>query len=489
MSRWIDAAKNNKFQTVWNQLLNALNDVDINDSSPPSAIYEFARLRKILTLIDNVIKKSDPELFPVAIYEKLHQLTKTCFDQVTAYNGNKNAGNLTGANSSADSLFLLVRPYILVPDQEIDAFSSAVEAYSSSVTKYIKNFVHSAKEAQSALSIANDEAIAQKKRIDDIEARVKSFDDYIFSVNNENKSTEIRIRNMVEKITNDQKAVSDYYEKIFNGPESTSQIISGYERDIRKLRDKLNALTESATNEHEDLKNFYHRIFGRPDTGGVEAEHKGLKHELDERLEQLRTYEEAHNVRHNAMFQKVESLLPGATSAGLATAYKVLKDSFDKRISNYTKAFYGALVFLLISGLFMIIDYTSNPFKVELVKPHDWQEMLKTLLVRAPVVIPVVWFAVFSATRRSQYERLQQEYAHKEALASSYEGYKKQLQDLRVDAEELQKELIAKSINAIAYNASTTLDGKHTEKPPVLQFFEKLNADELKKLLEILRSK
>ena len=122
-------------------------------------------------------------------------------------------------------------------------------------------------------------------------------------------------------------------------------------------------------------------------------------------------------------------------------------------------------------------------------KPSDWQEMLKTLLVRAPVVIPVVWFTVFSATRRSQYERLQQEYAHKEALASSYEGYKKQLQDLKGDAEDLQKELIAKSINAIAYNASITLDGKHTEKPPVFQMLEKINADELKKLLELVRGK
>ena len=137
----------------------------------------------------------------------------------------------------------------------------------------------------------------------------------------------------------------------------------------------------------------------------------------------------------------------------------------------------------------MIFDFTSSPFKIELVKPHDWHEMLKTLLVRAPVVIPVVWFAVFSATRRSQYERLQQEYAHKEALASSYEGYKKQLQDLKGDAEDLQKELIAKSINAIAYNASTTLDGKHTEKPPIFQMLEKLNADDIKKMIDVVRQK
>lgn len=489
MSRWIDAAKNNIFQPVWDELLKALDDVAINDSSPSAAIYEFARLRKVLALIDNIIKKTDPEIFPVTIYAKLHPLAKSCFEQVASYNGNKNAGHLTNANGNADSMFLLVQPYMLVPEQAIEALGTALGAYSDSVTGYIQTVESSAKKAQSSLSIANGEALAQKKIISDLEAKIKGFDDYIFSASEENISTEIRVKNMVNEITNDHRAVSDFYDKLFNGSESISHIISGYDRDIKQLRDKLNALTDSAADEHEELKNFYQRIFGRSVTGEVEPQKDGLKHELDVRLEQLKVYEEAHNVRHNAMFERVESLLPGATSAGLATAYKSLKDSFGQRIKNYTTAFYCALVVLLISGIFMIFDFTSSPFKVELVKPSDWQEMLKTLLVRAPVVIPVVWFAVFSATRRSQYERLQQEYAHKEALASSYEGYKKQLQDLKGDAEDLQKELIAKSINAIAYNASTTLDGKHTEKPPVFQMLEKLNADEIKKMIDMIRQK
>ncbi|AVH39517.1 hypothetical protein AL532_25945 [Pseudomonas monteilii] len=109
--------------------------------------------------------------------------------------------------------------------------------------------------------------------------------------------------------------------------------------------------------------------------------------------------------------------------------------------------------------------------------------------MRSPIVLPVIWLAIFSATRRSQYERLQQEYAHKEAFAASYESYKKQLSDLQVSGDELQKELIAKAIDAIAFNASSTLDGKHTEKPPIFQALEKLNIDEVKKLIEIVKKK
>jgi hypothetical protein len=174
----------------------------------------------------------------------------------------------------------------------------------------------------------------------------------------------------------------------------------------------------------------------------------------------------------------------------LATAYKALKDAFKAPIAKYTQAFYGSLFILLLGGLAVVSDsITLWPFQILFVKASDWEEMLQVLLLRAPIVVPVVWVAIFSATRRSQYERLQQEYAHKEALASSYESYKKQLQDLKVDADALQRELIAKAIEAIGYNASATLDGNHVEKLPVLQVLEKLKFEELKKLVDLARGK
>ncbi len=145
---------------------------------------------------------------------------------------------------------------------------------------------------------------------------------------------------------------------------------------------------------------------------------------------------------------------------------------------------------LLLGGLTVVTDSINLwPLEIKLVQTHDWEELLRTILMRIPVIAPVLWVAIFSATRRSQYERLQQEYAHKEALASSYESYKKQLQDLKINAEELQQTLIAKAIDAVAYNASVTLDGKHTEKPPAFQLLEKLSIDDVKKLIDIVRQK
>ncbi|MNG08707.1 hypothetical protein D3C84_920840 [compost metagenome] len=170
----------------------------------------------------------------------------------------------------------------------------------------------------------------------------------------------------------------------------------------------------------------------------------------------------------------------------MASAYKVLKDKFDIPIIGYTIAFYASMLILFFGGFALVIDdFTMSPLHVEFVKTSGWEEMIRTLLTRVPIVLPVIWVAIFSATRRSQYERLQQEYAHKEAFASSYESYKQQLEALKVDADGLKKELIAKAIEAIAFNASQTLDGKHTEKLPIHQLLEKLNIEELKKLLDL----
>ena len=486
MSRWIDAANQHPFKKSWETLLAAVHEQVIDETTSVNVVEEIGRLNKVLAFVDNIISTIDAELIPLSIFANCQQNSDNCLQNIRNYQSSKSFDYLLQANEYADMLMAHLRPYLAIPEQYLKAYAISQKTYIEQVNKYIGSFEQVAKKSQSALSVASGEATAQKKRIDDIEVRVKGFSDYIFATADDQASVENRVKSMVEKLSTDQKAVADLHDKLLVGPESTSQLIGGYQRDVEKMQQRLTELTNSSTQEHEELKQFYLRIFGPP----IGSDGKGgLKQEIEERFKRLDFFESENQTRHNAMFEKVESLLPGATSAGLASAYKSLKDSFDKRIENYTIAFYCALAFLLISGLFMIFDFTSSPFKVELVKPSDWQEMLKTLLVRAPVVIPVVWFTVFSATRRSQYERLQQEYAHKEALASSYEGYKKQLQDLKGDAEDLQKELIAKSINAIAYNASITLDGKHTEKPPVFQMLEKINADELKKLLELVRGK
>ncbi|WP_223527650.1 hypothetical protein [Pseudomonas sp. GL-R-19] len=490
MTRWTQEFNQHPFKAIWTSLLEAIEQLDVDDQTVTTTVEELARLKKVLVFVDCIVVNVDLELTPKSVWANCHGQADACLQQVRAYASSRNQAYLIQANDHADNLLTYVRPYMVPPEQALEAYGMAMRTFADQISDYVGAFQSRTSQVQANLVGAVDEAVRQQKEVEAIELRVKQFDKYLFEGIEGNESAETYIKRMVSDVETNHQAVSALHQKLLDGPDSTSETIASYEKKTHQLRDSLSEILDSAISRHKELEFFYERIFGRPMVDADELKGGGLKQELDVRLEELGKHETEQKIRQDALFERIEALLPGATSAGLASAYKALKDHFGTPITTYTRAFYASMVALLLGGVVIVSDsITLWPFHVEFVKTTNWEEMLRTLLSRAPIVLPVVWFALFSATRRSQYERLQQEYAHKEAFASSYESYKKQLSDLKVDADALQKELIAKAIEAISFNASKTLDGKHTEKLPTSQLLEKFNVEELKKLLDLARGK
>ncbi len=64
-----------------------------------------------------------------------------------------------------------------------------------------------------------------------------------------------------------------------------------------------------------------------------------------------------------------------------------------------------------------------------------------------PVLLPAIWFTWFSARRYSYAERIQEDYANKEASARAFEGYKKQMRTVGLESDdEMLKLLCARAI-------------------------------------------
>lgn len=487
MTRWFQEFNQHPFKATWSTLLQEVTQLDVDDQTVVTTAQELARLKKVLVFVDGIITNADPELTPTSIWNNCHPQANACLQQVQAYASNRNQAHLVQANEHADNLLTYVRPYMVVPEQALEVYGASVREFSEKMSEYADTFQVRASEVNTKIATLHDEAIRHEQGIEGIEQRAKKFDAYLYDGVEGNEPAEKYVTSMVSEITEAHTKTEVLRQKLFDGPESTSASITNFESNTFELLNSLKALLGAATEEHEELKKFYERIFGTPRAENQGQTEGGLKTELDTRLTQLDVYETEQNTRHSTLFTKIESLLPGATSAGLSSAYMKLKDRFNTPIFLYTLAFNVALLALLAGGLAMISSSISfDPLKIELIATSNWEELLRTLLTRAPIVIPIVWFAIFSATRRNQYERLQQEYAHKEALASSYESYKKQLQELKVDSDALQKELISMTIDTISYNPSKTLDKDHTEKTPLHGLLEKLNLDETKKILEKL---
>lgn len=490
MTRWVQEFEQSSFKGTWAGLVSQVDALGVDDQTVITTVEELARLKKIVAFIDAIIKNADQELTPKSVWATCQGQADQLVFQVQAYASNRSAAHLIAANDHADNLLTYVRPYMVAPAEALEAYGAAVQAFAGQVADHARAMQDGAVQAQEAVKQALVDARERMQAFGAIEQRIKAFHAYLFEGSDGLDPAEKYVLRTVEQIRKFHQEAEELHEALLGSSDSTSMKVDAFEKEMAKAHERLATLIASATTERKDLHAFYERIFGPEPADDDEVRQGGLKDELDSRMKQLAQVEADQITRHTTLFTKIEALLPGATSAGLASAYKKLKDDFETSIRRYTQAFYASLFVLAIGGLLVVTDsMTFWPPSIKLVQAHDWQGLLQTLLTRLPVVLPVVWLAIYSATRRSQYERLQQEYAHKEAFASSYESYKKQLQDLKVDADDLQRELIAKAIEAIAFNASKTLDGNHVEKPPAGQLLDKLSLDEIKKLVEMLKAK
>jgi len=123
--------------------------------------------------------------------------------------------------------------------------------------------------------------------------------------------------------------------------------------------------------------------------------------------------------------------------------------------------------------------FLTSYFSLENIKGIEdiGKHFFKTL----PIIAPLIWLAIFASSRRSENQRLEQEYAHKEALAKSYSSYKKQIDGLKEEDQSLLIKLLDNAIETISKNASETLDKKHGDGTP-LQSIVKTLTEEIKKL-------
>jgi len=490
-SRWIAEFTNHPFQERWMELKELLDMTVVDDQTVSTAVQELTRLKRVVVYIDEIISNIDPEITPKSIWTSFQQQEETLFQQVNAYVSSRNIGHIVNANENADNLLTYVRPYMVLPEAALTALKRSALSYTVELGKYLDAFCD--KSGLISAQLAKDTEISAENLIQTASnnKKVKEYAHQLFVGEDQNISIEKEIKDFLSAAGANEKLIREFHASLLigtpQGP-STQALIEAAEAEILLTREKTSKLLVDTQGEVDDLTTFHQKIFGKKDVSGTILS-PGLESELTDRITELAALESNQLTKYKAMFEQIESLLPGATSAGLATAYEALKKSFDTPIARFTNFFYGSLFSLVLAAFVMAVKHISlGPvFAIDFVEIPQWDVILKALIFKAPFIAPVVWLALFSSTRRSQYERLQQEYAHKEAFARSYESYKKQLIDLKGDSEGLQRELIAKAIDSIAYNASVTLDGKHEEKLPAQKLFEMLSLDEFKKLIDFAK--
>ena len=458
---------NNEIFPLWEEVKRIVDEIDESNVSD-SYIENFAYLRKIINFLSEAMSSIDADLFPNEFIDDAESYLSNLKINIIKRNNYKNY-YISYIEDNLDNLLQIVFPFVLHKGKAIKGLRFGLSEYSKTINEHVKN-------GFSEIKLAQENAIKIKSELNDeldefhrLRAEIEEYRDSIFS--------EDGLKDNVEKLLNDSELklyeVKRLHSSIY-GEDGLKQEIDEFYSNISDKNKEINELKEDSSGILQELSSFHDEIFGKDDENGKKS--GGLKQEIDQRRSDLDEFKKKQQEKYDEINKQIENLLPGATSAGLSSAYSEMRNKFSENARWYGRGFYISLCILLITVLCIrdVVLVRDIPLDKGI-----WISLLVLLgnfAVKMPFIIPALWLVIFISRRRSEAERLSQEYAHKEVLAKSYDSYKQQIEKLsKEDQEELLPVLMEGMIKAISLNPAETLDKKHQSDSPFSEVLKNKN--------------
>lgn len=484
MSKWVNTFENHIFHSTWNTAKEEVEKIDETEITDNNQLTELARIKKVIDYIDSYLKIVEPDLNLLNITDNLTHINNYSLNlknDIATFNTSKNTTHLTNANSRLDLILGQLRGLnIGLPKLSGQSLSGMLKRYNNTLDKALKEI-----DLKTVTSDSN---------------QIKSFKEELLVDTDKKNSIKTEIDDAHTDIEKKYKEIKEFYNQTLNDAEYDETL----KALIKKAKDEVVEANDTAQKELKELnlkieqfEKYYIKIFGELNDddiriGGlkneIEAQQKKLevfekeqeeKHNkiLTEKLVSIEKYEKETQIHNKNLHAQIESLLPGATSAGLAEAYHQERKKFEEPIKLWNTIFITSLGVMFIATFLTFITITSSEttWSFSFASHIEGIEgTLNSLFYKLPLYAPLIWLAIYASKRRSENQRLEQEYAHKEALARSYSSYKQQIEGLNQQDEALLKKLLESSIETVSYNVSESLDKKHGDGTPSKEVLEKL---------------
>ncbi len=491
MTRWENAYS--EFQTAWEKVKEIGGGLIITELTEADQFAEIARLKRVIEYVDGVQEAGAKDLMPLNVIISARDTSTNTFNEINHYNSNNDIGHIRNANSHLDKILSLICPFVMNSKEAAQAAGHAFSVYRKIIEESTKEWEGNSKGLVGKIKEWHGDISKKYTDITTKQDEIEEAHNLILVDDKKGNSIQTEINEYYNEITAFYnkliKGVIDKENEEKNQPSIKSEIENAEELILKEL--------ETVQKETVGLKGFYEKIFGAKIEESEKADERegGLKQEIAKRQKHLNDYGNEQEVVIKNLKEKIERLLPGATSAGLASAFMKLKDESKTAAGWYTFFFCCSLLVLFIIAGFLVVPElcyaTPNIFGYfnisevckDVVVNDSWFIWFRGVLTKSLFILPALWFAMFTSKRRSEHQRLQQEYAHKESVSRSFEGYKTQIKELASKDETLLAELIEAAIKAIGYNASVTLGGKHGEDPPIAEALKSVSA--IKDILKI----
>lgn len=173
---------------------------------------------------------------------------------------------------------------------------------------------------------------------------------------------------------------------------------------------------------------------------GFEAQFEAFETQMKARLEQFTEFEKAtkdaqamneeYAAKIDELIDKADTMIRGATTAGLSQSLEETKELYETRLETTQKYFLWSVGALLVCSL---------PIAAQIL-PGPWQQYFPTqapasasdagpwlaAVGKLMLVIPATWATAFFASNYAELFHLSREYAHKAALAKAVDGFKRE---------------------------------------------------------------
>ena len=255
-----------------------------------------------------------------------------------------------------------------------------------------------------------------------------------------------RAEELVGKADDASKESVEYRDDIRSAVAQVDEFRSGAETKVNEIGEKLEEVKRLSFSCAEWAEKI----------SELESKAEQVERSLEKKKQDLNDLTDS----CHALEREIEGLLPGATSAGLASAFEERKRSFSGTIRVW-----GTVFVLSMIALFAIAYI--DPITLQKTAVNEGT-LLSFFLARTPFVIPIVWLAVYAGRRHNQALRLEEDYAHKEALSKSFEGYKAQLLEIEAESDEKDAtlDLIQRTLEALSLQPGRIYNGGHEDITP-----------------------
>lgn len=446
MSRWSEGIEQSK-QYI-EQIKNALNEKYPLENASDNTKIEVARARKAIEFVYKCIKIIDPDLTTANFINEINSMLGKILSYIDS------AYDMVSINNNIDSLLQKINQYTPI---KFIKFSS--QDISDMITAYSNTIENSLNEINFPETKNNIEQIKQyKQELLESESSIKY---QIDQVKNDIDDKHAAISSIYDEL--DKENNQSIYNKILDIQKGTQKILEGAIVSNNEITKKLTEATEANEKIDDKLKElgkFYTKIFGQKvvDENGEEIFKNGIDESVNKNLQNMiNLYEEFKD--------KFEELYHIGTNASLASSYETERKSF-----KCPKIIWTCIAMLCIS-IMLFIGLCA--FKAT--DDMTFEKLILSMLYKMPIYLPLIWIAVFAMKRRTEAARLEQEYAHKVAIASSYESYKTQIDKLELDdkSKELLQSLMGKTLEIIAKNPSDVINIKTDESSPIFDLIKK----------------